>query len=110
MATLDDSLMALADPTRRAILDLLAKGELRMTTLAKPFDISLNSVSKHVRILERANLVLRRRAGREHILSCNARPLDEIAAYIETQRAAWRASLSALDTLLESQDAKEKAR
>ena len=66
---LDHTLGALADPTRRAILLRLTEGEARVTDLAAPFDISLNSVSKHIRILERARLVKRRRVGREHFLS-----------------------------------------
>jgi DNA-binding transcriptional ArsR family regulator len=66
---LDLTLTALADPTRRAILQRLLHGEARVTELAKPFAISLNSVSKHIRVLERAGLLRRRRAGREHILS-----------------------------------------
>ena len=68
---LDQTLGALADPTRRAILERLSRGEARVTELARPFDISLNSVSKHIRRLELAGLVRRRRAGREHFLSLN---------------------------------------
>ena len=73
-------MVALADPTRRAILQRLAQGEARVTELARPFAISLNSVSKHIRMLERARLVHRRRAGREHLLTFNPAPLDEAAA------------------------------
>src|ERR1700742_1914644 len=87
--TLDDALSALADPTRRAILGRLAQGEARVTELAAPFPISLNSVSKHIRMLERAALVRRRIEGREHILSLNPAPLDEAAAWIEAQRNLW---------------------
>ena len=76
---LDHTLSALADPTRRAILARLAAGEARVTDLAAPFPISLNSVSKHIRILERAELVRRRREGREHLLSLNPEPLDAAA-------------------------------
>ena len=75
-----------------------------MTELAKPFSVSLNSVSKHIRMLERAHLVKRRRAGREHILSFNPRPLDEAAAWIATHRALWSARLDALETLLREED------
>jgi DNA-binding transcriptional ArsR family regulator len=94
---LDQTLMALADPTRRAILQRLSTGEARVTDLARPFAISLNSVSKHIRMLERADLVRRRRAGREHLLSVNPQPLDEAAAWIETQRAFWSARLNPLE-------------
>ena len=98
---LDDTLVALADSTRRAILHRLSQGEARVTELAEPFDISLNSVSKHIRMLERAGLVQRRRAGRDHFLSLDPRPLEEAAAWIEEQRGEWTARLAALDRLLE---------
>ena len=96
-ANLDQTLAALADPTRRAILERLAQGETRVTELARPFAMSLNSVSKHIRMLERARLVRRRRAGREHLLSVDPAPLDEAAAWIERQRAFWTARLDALE-------------
>ena len=101
---LDHTLVALADPTRRAILQRLSRGEARVTELARPFDISLNAVSKHIRILERANLVRRRTAGRDHYLSFNRQQLDEVAAWIETQRAVWNARLDALEALLKAED------
>lgn len=101
---LDHTLAALADPTRRAILQRLSRGEARVTELARPFAMSLNAVSKHIRMLERARLVRRRRAGREHLLSLDPRPLDEVAAWIEAQRSAWTARLDALDALLQAED------
>lgn len=100
IAALDDTMLALADPTRRAILSRLAAGEARVTDLAAPFAMSLNAVSKHIRILERATLVRRRRSGREHVLSLNPAPLDEAAAWIEQQRTFWNASLDALERAL----------
>lgn len=99
--SLDQTLTALADPTRRAILQRLMEGETRVTELAQPFAISLNSVSKHIQVLERARLVRRRRAGREHLLSFNPEPLDEAAAWIAAQRTFWAARLEALDALLQ---------
>lgn len=101
---LDHTLVALADPTRRAILQRLSRGEARVTDLARPFDISLNSVSKHIRRLERAGLVRRRRSGREHLLSLNPEPLDEVAAWMERRRALWTARLNALDELLRAEN------
>jgi DNA-binding transcriptional ArsR family regulator len=101
---LDHTLTALADPTRRAILERLSRGETRVTELAHPFDMSLNAVSKHILVLERAQLVRRRRQGREHLLSFNAEPLDQAAAWIETQRALWNARLDALEALLREED------
>lgn len=103
-ARLDRTLVALADPTRRAILERLSQGEARVTELAAPFSISLNSVSKHIRMLERAELVQRRIAGKEHLLSFNRAPLEEAALWIESQRALWTRRLSALDDLLRAED------
>lgn len=101
---LDHTLKALADPTRRAILARLSTGEARVTDLAEPFAMSLNAVSKHIRVLERAHLVRRRRVGREHLLSFNPAPLDAAAAWIERQRALWTARLDALEALLQAED------
>ena len=101
---LDRTLTALADPTRRAILRRLSQGEARVTEVARPFAMSLNSVSKHIRMLERARLVRRRRIGREHLLSFDPEPLDEAAAWIEAQRAFWSARLDALERELSKPD------
>lgn len=101
---LDETLMALSDPTRRAILERLSSGEARVTELAHPFALSLNSVSKHIKILERAHLVQRRIAGREHFLSLNPEPLNETVKWIETQRTFWKSRLDALDQILKQED------
>jgi DNA-binding transcriptional ArsR family regulator len=106
--SLDFTLHALADPTRRAILRRLAQSEARVTELAAPFQISLNSVSKHIRILERARLVERRKAGREHILRFRPEPLDGVQKWIWHQQRFWRASLEALDALLNQEDQEEQ--
>ncbi len=98
---LDDTLLALADGTRRAILARLSDGDARVTTLAEPFRMSLNSVSKHIRVLERAKLVQRQVRGREHVLSLNIAPLEQAAAWLVTQQQFWGARLAALDRFLE---------
>lgn len=98
---LDQTLAAIADPTRRAILARLAEGEARVTELARPFAISLNSVSKHIRMLERARLVSRRVEGREHILSLTPAPLDEAAEWIAAQKRLWAWRLGELEKVLE---------
>ena len=103
MEMLDDTLIALADPTRRAILARLAQGEARVTELAEPFAISLNSVSKHIRMLERAKLVNRRIAGRDHLLSFNPEPLDAAQAWIAEQKTLWAWRLDRLDDALNAQ-------
>ena len=101
---LDRTLTALADPTRRAILARLAAGEARVTEVAEPFAISLNSVSKHIRMLERADLVRRRVAGRDHFLTLNPRPLDEAAEWIDRHRRLWTDTLDRLGAVLKEQD------
>ena len=101
---LDDTLLALADPTRRAILARLSSGEARVTDLARPFRISLNSVSKHIRILERARLVKRRVRGREHYLTFDPAALESAARWIETHRALWTQRLRMLDKMLLEED------
>jgi DNA-binding transcriptional ArsR family regulator len=100
---LDQTLLALADPTRRAILQRLSQGEARVTELAQPFSMSLNAVSKHIIVLERAGLVQRRRAGREYRLSFIPEPLDAPASWIERQRSFWTARLDALDAALRTE-------
>lgn len=101
---LDNILGALADPTRRAILLRLSRGEARVTDLAAPFAISLNSVSKHIRILERARLIERRRIGREHVLSRNPRTLNEAAAWIGTLQAKWQSRIDRLEKALDEEE------
>lgn len=83
--TLDNIMVALSDQTRRSILERLFEGEARVTDLAKPFDMSLNSVSKHIRILERAGLVVRRKSGRDHFLSFNAEPFNAATAWMNAR-------------------------
>src|SRR5688572_32013490 len=90
---LDCVLAALADPTRRALLERLAGGETRVTDLARPFGMSLNAVSKHLRVLERARLVRRRRAGREHFLSLDLAALAPAAEWIDRRRNPWTSRL-----------------
>jgi len=107
-AHLDQTMMALADPTRRAILHRLSKGEARVTEIASPFDMSLNAVSKHILILERADLIRRRIEGRDHYLSVNTKPLNEAGEWIEKYRRMWEQRLDRLDDYLEELQAKEK--
>jgi DNA-binding transcriptional ArsR family regulator len=97
---LDQTLLALADPTRRALLRRLMAGDARVTDLAAPFDMSLAAVSKHIRVLERAGLVRRRVSGREHRLAFDPRPLDSAAEWMAAQRAYWAGRLDALEGLL----------
>jgi DNA-binding transcriptional ArsR family regulator len=98
---LDAVFGAVADPTRRAILARLAESEARVTDLANDFPISLNSTSKHIRILERAGLVRRTVSGREHVLTLNAAPLAEAAEWIAHYREFWSVRLAALESFVE---------
>jgi DNA-binding transcriptional ArsR family regulator len=106
---LDDTLIALADETRRKILRQLASGEARVTEVAAPFDISLNSVSKHIRLLERAGLVRRRVAGRDHFLSLEPKPFDELTRWMQETREFWNSRLDRLEAALLAEDAISKA-
>ena len=102
---LDDTLIALADDTRRSILKRLASGDARVTEVAAPFEISLNSVSKHIRILERAGLVRRRVAGRDHFLSLEREPFDELTEWMLKTRDFWTERLDDLEAALRADDA-----
>ena len=102
---LDDTLIALADDTRRNILARLAAGDARVTEVAAPFDISLNSVSKHIRLLERAGLVSRRVAGRDHFLTLQRKPFDELTAWMLKTREFWSSRLDLLEAALRAEDA-----
>lgn len=99
-AALTRTLLALADPTRRAILRRLTHGDARVTDLSAPFRMSLAAVSKHIRVLEQAGLVRRTVRGREHRLSFDARALAPASEWIAAQRGAWERRLDALETVL----------
>ena len=96
-AELDRVFSAVSDPTRRAILARLAESEARVTDVAGDFPISLNSTSKHIRVLESAGLVRRRVRGREHFLSLDAAPLADAAGWIDHYRRFWTEQLASLD-------------
>jgi len=97
---LDAVFGAVSDPTRRAILARLAISEARVTEIAKDFPISLNSTSKHIKMLERAGLIRRTVRGRDHLLSLNAAPLSEAAAWMEHYRHFWESRLAALEAFV----------
>ena len=105
----DESLSAIlkaaSDPTRRAILTLLAQqGPLRVTDIHSRFDMSLNSVSKHIKALERAGLVKRRTEWREHLIEVDMGPLSLIDAWFAELRSIWELRLEALDGILSKED------
>lgn len=99
---LDDVFAALAHPHRRALVQRLAAGEeAPVGVLAEEFDVSLNQVSKHLKILERAGLVKRRREGREHRIRLDPRPLAEAGSWIEAYRVFWEDALEGLADFLD---------
>jgi DNA-binding transcriptional ArsR family regulator len=101
---------ALADPTRRAILDRLMKGEVSVTELAKPFDMSLPAVSKHLKVLERAGLISRGRDAQWRPCQLNAGPLKDVADWVDHYRKFWKESFDRLDEYLQQLQKKEKAK
>jgi len=101
---------ALADPTRRAILARLLSGERSVTELAEPFDMSMPAISKHLRVLERAGLVARRKEAQWRRCQIDATPLKEVAAWTERYRRVWEERLDRLDTHLQRFTTKKEKR
>lgn len=102
--TLNQTFAALADPTRRRILAQLARGDRRVTDLARPHAMSLPAISKHLRVLEKAGLLRRRRYGRVHQMRLDAKPLKQAARWVEEYRKFWEGSLDRLAEYLEKQN------
>jgi DNA-binding transcriptional ArsR family regulator len=105
---LDSTFAALSDATRRGILARLASGEASVTELAKPYDMSLPAVSKHLRVLESAGLVARSKDGRVHRCRLEAAPMKSAADWIAHYRQFWEAQLDSLQRYLENSTEKEK--
>ena len=97
---------ALADPTRRAVLDLLRQGSWPAGQIAQAFPISRPAISKHLRLLRRAHLVEERRAGRHRLYQLNAAPLKAVDSWLEHYRAFWTANLASLKSFVESDSAR----
>jgi DNA-binding transcriptional ArsR family regulator len=108
MDTLSTTFAALADPTRRAILAKLASGERSVTELAAPFDMSMPAVSKHLKVLERAGLIERGRDAQWRPCKLRARPLEEVADWVEHYRKFWDESMDRLDDYLMELQGKPK--
>jgi len=105
---LDTTFRALADPTRRGMLANLALGDKSIGELAKPFAMSFAGASKHVKVLEDAGLIARRRHGRTHVISLEARPLEEAERWLRQWEKFWSVRLDRLQALVESE--KEQGR
>ena len=97
MEALSATLHAIADPTRRAIIDRLTRGPARITDVAAPFAMSLAAVSKHLKVLERAGLVRRTRQGREHSIALEAAPLRAVASWAAPFEQYWTERLDRLE-------------
>ena len=108
--TLSNTFSALADPTRRAILARLALGELSVTELAQPFEMSMPAISKHLKVLERAGLITRGREAQWRPCSLKAAPLKDAADWLERYRRFWEESFDRLDDYLRELQAGEKRR
>jgi DNA-binding transcriptional ArsR family regulator len=106
--SLDATFSALSDPTRRAILARLAQGEAQVTELAEPFGMSLPAISKHLKVLERAQLITRHKDGRIHRFTVNPGPIDSAKSWIETYQHFWEQQLDSLAVYLEKTTQKEK--
>lgn len=98
---LDATFAALADPTRRAIIARLAKGEASVNELAAPFAMTQPAISKHIKVLERAGLVTRRRDAQRRPCRIEARALAEANAWLENYRRLWEGNFQRLDSLLD---------
>ncbi|HEX4330657.1 MAG TPA: metalloregulator ArsR/SmtB family transcription factor [Usitatibacter sp.] len=93
MDSLSDVLDAISHPSRRAILDRLSRGPARVTQIAEPFDMSLNAVSKHLKVLEAAGLVRREVQGREHLIELRGEPLRLVSAWVQHYEQYWKQQL-----------------
>jgi DNA-binding transcriptional ArsR family regulator len=105
---LDAVFLALSDPTRRAILERLAHGEASGTELARPFSISVPAISKHLRVLEKAALIVHRKEGRVHRFRLAVRSMRDAATWLEQYRKFWETQFDSLENYLEATSEEEK--
>jgi DNA-binding transcriptional ArsR family regulator len=108
MDQLADVLTALSHPTRRAIIGQLARGPARFLDIAKPFDTALNAVTKHLKMLERAGLIERRKQGREVFISFRGEPLRQVAGWMHEYEQFWNERLDRFDQYFRNKRKKEK--
>src|SRR5712692_1686680 len=108
MEGLDRVFSAVADPTRRAILAALAQKPATVTEIAKPFPVSLNAISKHILVLERAGLIRREIVGREHHCRLDPEPLHKASAWLDDYRRFWEIRLDALERHIIARKKREK--
>ena len=106
---LDETFAALANATRRAILARLTEGEASVNELAEPFELSLPAISKHLKVLERAGLIVRGRRAQYRPCTLDAAPLEEVSTWAEQYRPVWEARFDRMDTYLEQLQRQRKA-
>jgi len=106
--SLTQAFAALSDPTRRAILHRLTQGPATVSALAEPFAISQQAISKHLAYLENANLIAKKRRGREHFCTLEPQAIKQVADWADNYRKFWEASYQRLDVLLESMKSEER--
>ena len=109
MRRLDGLFHALSDSTRRGLLVTLSQKPATVTELAKPYAKSLNAISKHLKVLENARLIRRRRVGTRHQISANLEALTPVDEWIAIYRKGWKASLESLDRFLKSAPRKKES-
>jgi DNA-binding transcriptional ArsR family regulator len=108
MDQLSDVLTAISHPTRRAIIRQLSNGPARFLDVAKPFDTALNSVTKHLKMLERAGLIERQKQGREVLISFRGEPLREVAGWVHEYERFWNERLDQFEQHFKDKRKKEK--
>lgn len=108
MNALNDVLTAISHPSRREIISRLAEGPARFTDIARPFDLSLNAITKHLKLLERAGLIAREKRGREVFVSFQAKPLKEVAAWVHPYERFWNERLDRFARHFEDKKTKDK--
>jgi DNA-binding transcriptional ArsR family regulator len=108
MNQLSDVLTAISHPTRRAIIDRLAKGPAGFLEIAKPFDTALNAVTKHLKLLERAGLIERRKRGREVLISLRGEPLRQVAGWVHEYERFWNEQLDQFEQYFKIKKQKEQ--
>ena len=108
MDHLSDVLTAISHPTRRAIIEQLTNGPARFLDVAKPFDTALNAVTKHLKLLERAGLIERRKHGREVLIALRAEPLREVAGWVHEYERFWNQRLDLFAQYFKDKKKKEK--
>jgi DNA-binding transcriptional ArsR family regulator len=110
MTQLDLTFAALSDPTRRAILSRLSRGEASVMQIAEPFEMSLPAISKHLKVLQKAGLITQSREAQWRPCRLEAKPLKQAAEWIERYREYWEESFDNLDSYLRDIQSKEKKR